>query len=123
MKPLDYKIKARARAVEELGGQCNYCGSTERLEFDHVDPATKKYRARALWDSRKKYAEEKPKLQLLCHPCHKKKSADEMRKPLVHGTRNAYERKKCRCDLCRAWASANQKAYREKKKNERNANS
>jgi 5-methylcytosine-specific restriction endonuclease McrA len=30
----------RARLIELLGGQCVRCGSTDELEFDHIDPET-----------------------------------------------------------------------------------
>jgi 5-methylcytosine-specific restriction endonuclease McrA len=97
----DYRAIRRAKAVQEFGGKCVRCESTDRLQFDHVNPATKKYRVRDLWHSRAKYLEEAPKLQLLCYGCHKAKTAIEQTKPLVHGTVNAYNRKGCRCDECR----------------------
>lgn len=31
----------RAAAIKILGGECVVCGTDERLEFDHIDPATK----------------------------------------------------------------------------------
>ncbi len=38
-----YNKKKKAICVEYLGGKCVKCGSTERLEFDHIDRTTKKY--------------------------------------------------------------------------------
>ncbi|MBE5501851.1 hypothetical protein E3G66_004678 [Mycobacteroides abscessus] len=32
--------------------------------------------------------------------------------PWYHGTRTGYERERCRCDECRAWAAADARAYR-----------
>jgi hypothetical protein len=37
------KHERRARLIEMLGSKCVRCGVTERLEFDHVDPETKRF--------------------------------------------------------------------------------
>lgn len=68
----------RSILIEEMGGECKACGSTDQLEFDHIDPLTK------LFDISKKFnlsldrvREEAKKCQLLCHDCHERKSAEE----------------------------------------------
>jgi hypothetical protein len=67
------------RAFELLGERkCAHCGSTENLEFDHIDPRTKKFaignQAGRSW---RQVAVEVRKCQLLCYACHKVKSARE----------------------------------------------
>ncbi len=62
----------RARAVELLGGCCAECGSTDRLQFDHVDPSTKEFEiadriAQYAWP---RIIAELAKCQLLCFDCH-----------------------------------------------------
>ena len=66
----------REAAVAYLGGACVSCGTTEDLEFDHVDPATKtREMARCFGDlSAANLAVEVAKCQLLCKPCHITKS-------------------------------------------------
>ena len=72
--------KRRSLAIDFLGGKCNHCGDTDRelLEFDHVDPATKVCNvARASSFSELRFWEEVRKCQLLCPPCHKRKTASQ----------------------------------------------
>jgi 5-methylcytosine-specific restriction endonuclease McrA len=61
-----------------LGGRCVRCGSTEDLEFDHIDPTTKWFPVGAgmsrAWDV---LVEEALKCQLLCPPCHREKGAKD----------------------------------------------
>jgi len=81
-------------------GPCAQCGSTDRLEVDHIDPSTKV--SHRLWSfSLRRRKAELAKCQVLCYKCHKKKTAAEQTKPLVHGTLNAYKKKRCRCQECR----------------------
>lgn len=37
------KHRRRVRLIEMLGGKCVRCGAAEGLEFDHIDPATKRF--------------------------------------------------------------------------------
>jgi len=71
----------RAICLEYLGGKCVKCGTTERLEFDHIDRTTKKYtitpKLSYKFDNIK---EELDKCQLLCAPCHLDKTASEWTK-------------------------------------------
>jgi 5-methylcytosine-specific restriction endonuclease McrA len=95
-----------------LGGVCS-CGSTDRLEFDHIDPSTKKFTVGRLMSySEAAVLEELKKCQLLCFKCHRKKTAEEQRgrEPVNkgkwrHGTTTSYMAKKCRCDECRSFYS------------------
>lgn len=38
-----YRDQRRADAIELLGGRCVDCGSTEDLEFDHIDRSEKRF--------------------------------------------------------------------------------
>ena len=91
--------------IESQGGACRNCGSTEDLEVDHIDRATKVTHRVWSW-SESKRMEELKKCQVLCSVCHKGKSIEAMAKPLVHGTFNGYTEKKCRCDECRTYTVA-----------------
>ena len=79
-----------------LGGRCVKCGSTEKLEMDHMDPKTKCFTVGAKYDA--KWEVIKPELdkcQLLCEACHIDRHA-----PKQHGTMSMH--RYCKCDLCRA---------------------
>ena len=57
---------------------CVQCGSTEQLELDHKIPEDKLFNPTALWsmaDSNPNKIAELLKCQVLCHLCHKKKTA------------------------------------------------
>jgi hypothetical protein len=63
-----------------LGGKCCKCSAVENLQFDHIDRATKSFNIAEKLNS-KSYdvlLQEVKKCQLLCHPCHKLKSAKEL---------------------------------------------
>lgn len=70
------QTKRRQRRIAEakalLGGVCVVCGTTENLDFDHVDPSTKIFNvARQAGDvSEKRFWAEVSKCQLLCRPHH-----------------------------------------------------
>lgn len=64
-----------AIAITLLGGKCVHCGTTDRMEFDHIDPRTKTFE---ITDKIAQYAwwriiEELKKCQLLCFKCHVEK--------------------------------------------------
>lgn len=67
----------RAAAVAIYGGACAWCGSTEELEFDHVDNDGEEHRAveSPATMMRRIVASGAPitdrRLQLLCRPCHR----------------------------------------------------
>jgi 5-methylcytosine-specific restriction endonuclease McrA len=76
----------RLRGIELLGGVCIRCGSTEKLEFDHVDPSSKdpslregKTRQGFPWSwSWQRVEVELRKCQLLCSDCHQIKTNQDM---------------------------------------------
>lgn len=68
----------RAQFVEQLGGKCARCGSTDELHFDHIDPSTKEFCISKLINkSRERCDLELAKCQLLCKKCHVKKTTEE----------------------------------------------
>jgi 5-methylcytosine-specific restriction endonuclease McrA len=98
-------------------GPCQICRSTTDLEVDHRDPSTKKGHRVWSWSETKRTQELK-KCQVLCRICHQKKSADEKRKPLVHGEERGYD-KGCRCLRCKAAHSLRMAIWRASRSTER----
>lgn len=78
-----------------LGEKCVKCGSTESLEFDHIDPSTKRFKITTTTKSLVSLLEELKKCQLLCYHCHKDKTGRT-----EHGSRAMYTHHKCRCPDC-----------------------
>ena len=74
----EQRKERRAYCIEYLGGKCVKCGTTHNLQFDHIKREGKKYsiagRVTLKFDNLK---EELDKCQLLCVPCHLKKTAKE----------------------------------------------
>lgn len=65
----------RAMAMERLGGKCAHCGTTENLEFDHIDRDTKSFPISKMWSvAEPRFLAELAKCQILCTPCHKAKT-------------------------------------------------
>ena len=67
--------------IEQLGGKCVHCGALDRLEFDHIEPATKSFNISSGYH--KKWAvlqEELSKCQLLCNSCHIAKTKIDLKK-------------------------------------------
>lgn len=88
----------RQLGIERLGGKCIHCGSTEDLEFDHKYPQLKQFNVSQWWSiALDTWFKEIDKCQLLCKPCHKKKTYG---KSLTHN-RWRYLRYKCRCAECK----------------------
>jgi hypothetical protein len=91
--------------IEFLGGKCVCCGSTEKLQFDHIKRSTRKYRFPHFYKLEEKlFYEELKKCQLLCRSCHDKKSVFERGRKYgkgIHGNINNYKHHGCRCELCR----------------------
>lgn len=106
-------LQGLRRAWLEAHGPCAKCGSLEDLEVDHVDEAGKVSHRVWSW-SRERREAELAKCQVLCSRCHREKSASAQRKPLVHGTLNAYKKKRCRCAQCTAAASAYARTLRQR---------
>jgi len=70
--------KQRNRALQILGGKCVKCRTTENLQFDHIDPATKSFHiGQQITGSWEEIEKELKKCQLLCYRCHKIKSGKE----------------------------------------------
>lgn len=89
----------RREAVAHFGGQCVRCGSTEQLEFDHVERALKRGEiAKLLSQGENRYLGELVKCQLLCKPCHIEKTRSEM--TVGHGGGKTGI-SGCKCDPCR----------------------
>ena len=66
--------------LEKLGGKCVECGSTEALEFDHIDPSTKSFNISAGYHKPKEVLEnELSKCQILCNKCHIQKSKKDLK--------------------------------------------
>lgn len=103
---------ARERRAEFFAGKsCVQCGSTERLELDHVDPSQKTSHRIWTW-SKARRDEETAKCQILCHDCHQIKSSAEQAARVKCGTEWSY-RKGCRCEECRTEVSAIRKRRRQ----------
>lgn len=106
----------RQQLREMLGEACVFCGSTDSLEFDHVDPTTKSFtisNAKALdgpWD---RLVTEVLKCRLLCSPCHIERTR-EQKSRVVHGTYWCYKKYKCRCDPCVAEFRRKNREYKHK---------
>jgi len=67
--------KKRIECVEYLGGKCVGCGTTENLQFDHIDRNTKSFQLAHKYGNSFAYLKpELDKCQLLCKECHELKS-------------------------------------------------
>ena len=64
---------AERRASWFADKQCVRCGSTDRLELDHVDPSTKVTSSIWTWAEARRNTE-LAKCQVLCHLCHLQKT-------------------------------------------------
>ena len=132
----DYQRKQYAErmrwAIGLLGGKCAACGEVSGLQFDHVNKNTKSFTIsdRMACASKEILLAELAKCQLLCVPCHARKTASECghvlradrpptppkppREPVVlrHGSLVAYKYHGCRCDICTAATTLYQREYR-----------
>jgi len=108
----------RARLIELLGGRCVRCGSTDELEFDHIDPETKVFAVGSdmsrAWD---KLVEEALKCQLLCRECLVAKGIEDRPEPAHSYYRYWYYG--CRCATCKAANARKSARQRERKLGER----
>lgn len=86
----NYYYKRKHELFDKLGGKCAKCGSTEHLEFDHIDPENKSFNiSKLLNHSKNAVDEELSKCQLLCHDCHLQKSKVDISKR-VSGKNNPF---------------------------------
>ena len=98
---------AKRRADFFANKQCKRCGSTNRLELDHMDPSKKVSHKIWSWSEAKMKAELE-KCQVLCYDCHKSKTKVERTVIRSHGTPGMYSKGHCRCQECKnAWAKYN----------------
>ncbi len=100
---------ANRRAEWFADKSCSWCGSTQNLELDHVDSASKV--SHRIWSwSRARRDAELAKCQVLCNECHTAKSLSmdntTFINGFVHGSRSMYQIHRCRCEKCKAWQSA-----------------
>jgi hypothetical protein len=103
---------ARNRAEFFSGRVCVDCGTTERLELDHVDPKLKI--SHKIWGWSKVRREvELAKCVPRCNACHHKKTHKDLGWGAYakHGTPPCYNRG-CRCDLCRGVNAGRSSMYR-----------
>lgn len=88
--------RLRIESISQLGGRCVICGTTDTLEFHHINPEEKSFTIGDLWSiGRDKIQEELKKCELRCSKHHKEVHQAS------HGTLGYYRHQKCRCDLCR----------------------
>lgn len=94
----------RAEAIALLGGKCVECGTTENLQFDHIDPKLKTMSVSKLWSvSKERYLKEIQLCQLLCKTHHIEKTRRE--RSVEHG-QGLTGKRNCRCELCRPLKNA-----------------
>jgi hypothetical protein len=98
----------RQKAIEYLGGRCIQCGTTENLEFDHIDPSTKVATiAKISAASEQRFWAEVDKCQLLCSTHHREKTIQG--KSVEHG-QGMTGKRNCYCELCKPLKQAYNKA-------------
>ena len=78
----------RQYLIDKMGGQCVSCGTTDNLEFDHINPLDKSLDITHKLTLKNAYQleeviEELNKCQLLCEQCHKNKTHGPDR-PLIN---------------------------------------
>ena len=66
----------KQKCVDKLGGKCVKCGTTEHLQFDHINPLEKSFTISSNFH-RKDLDEELAKCQLLCWDCHMEKTKND----------------------------------------------
>ena len=69
------KQKKKAALIEHLGGKCVGCGTTEKLQFDHIDRTKKSFTiGKCMGYTLEKLIDEANKCRLLCESCHRVKT-------------------------------------------------
>lgn len=105
----------RNEILNELGGKCAQCGSTDELEIDHIDPTLKLFKPSKIVNmgiANPLRQAEIDKCQLLCNTCHKAKTIQQLTVP--HGIKGY--RRGCKCDVCRLAKHDEKQRYLNKKK-------
>lgn len=67
----------RQYLLEHKGDVCCQCGSTENLEFDHIDPSLKTSRQSFLSMGIPTIEKNLDNIQVLCHNCHKERTGKQ----------------------------------------------
>lgn len=113
-KEYQRKWQAARRAKFFEDKVCVVCGSTARLELDHINPEEKRYNPAALWgmsETNPNRIAEIEKCQVLCYEHHKEKTIAWKASQRNHGT--TLYNKGCRCEVCReAKKKRNAKRYK-----------
>lgn len=112
---------AKRRAAFFADRSCEWCGSTKRLELDHIDPSQKVDHKIWSW-SEVRRNEEIAKCQILCHDCHLIKTADDYRKNAKHGTYPMRNRYGCECEECKEYVRRSKRESRARIKERDNEN-
>lgn len=100
----------RERLLHIVGTSCAICGSSEMLEFDHIDPEDKSFSIMAHWGRPiDELIPELAKCRTLCHSCHKE-TASYGRPTVEHGG-GLSGKKNCKCDLCKARKAEYMRTY------------
>jgi 5-methylcytosine-specific restriction endonuclease McrA len=74
-------MRKRRQAWIDENGPCKHCGSTEKLEVDHINPRFKKLNPHGIWSlCEAKRKKELAKCQVLCKSCHLVKTLAERKK-------------------------------------------
>lgn len=106
-------IAERRAAWIAANGPCAACGSDDRLEVDHIDPAQKVTHRVWSW-APERLAAELAKCQVLCRECHRKKSYGDNVGRHGHGDHRTYKQAGCRCQPCTTAATAFRRASRQR---------
>jgi 5-methylcytosine-specific restriction endonuclease McrA len=99
------KLIANRRAEYFEDKVCVVCGSTENLELDHIDSSQKVEHRIWSWSAERRQVE-LDKCQILCLKHHQEKTRRD--NPYTHGI-TGYKYRMCRCDICTAAKSAENK--------------
>ena len=110
MTPAEYShqnyLKRRAKLIEDFGGKCKVCGTTDDLSVcKKIDVDVPEFETGNLFSmKREKYLAFLPYCDLLC----KEHKVTTMRREptLTHGTWWSSYRKKCQCEECLAYKDA-----------------
>ncbi len=104
------RLGRRQKLLDMSGNRCVRCGSTECLEFNHLDRETKLFRlsGKDLDRSWEIILEEWAKCELLCSSCHKKYTSNQMGVPHGGGVQG---KRGCSCAPCKARRAQYMKEY------------
>jgi hypothetical protein len=88
----EYNKNRKQKLLNEFGSCCNACGSTENLQFDHLDKHDKEGNVSTILYTKgfDEAVKEAKKCQLLCNKCHiLKTTIHHDNQSLLYGTRIA----------------------------------